>query len=325
MTHMQSGGARVLIVDDHDPWRREVSSLLQESTGWEIVDEAADGHEAVEKAEALRPDLILLDIELPRANGLEAARRILALDPNQRILFVTGHRSWDIAEAALATGARGYILKADAGSELLPAMEAIVQDKRFISPVLAGRPQAREGSQPHRHEAVCCADDLRLLDEYARVAGAALDSGKAFILVSLASRREDLDERLRADGVDLALAITQRRYVWMDVPEAFSPFMVDGFPDEGRFWKTAPALIMEAARESTGSSPGVAVCGDGAGSLWAEGKVEAAIRVEQLWDELVRTYNVDMLCGYHMKTAPQDEDGRVFQRLCSTHTAVHSR
>jgi DNA-binding NarL/FixJ family response regulator len=316
---------RVLVVDDHEAWRAQIGSILRKSDGWRIVGEAADGREAVEKAEALRPDLILLDIELPAMNGLEAARRILAVNPHARILFVTGHRSWDVAEAGLATGARGYILKVNAGNELVPAMEAIAANERFISPTLAGRSEERYGRRSHRHEAAFYSDDTRLLDDYARFAGAALDAGKAFIVVAEESRRDDLHDRLRADGIDLDLVIRQRRYLSIGVPDALSPFMVDGWPDEARFWKAATSLIMGAARASRGPHPGVAACGDGVATLLRDGKADAAIRLEQLWDELARTYNVDVLCGYSTAAAPYDMDRDIVQRIRDAHTAVHSR
>lgn len=104
-----------------------------------VVGEAADGLDAVEKAEALRPDLILLDVGLPTLNGIEAARRILALDPDTRILFLSENQSWDVVEAALGVGGPGYVLKSDAGRDLLSAMEAVVEGQRFISRSLTGR------------------------------------------------------------------------------------------------------------------------------------------------------------------------------------------
>jgi DNA-binding NarL/FixJ family response regulator len=99
----------------------------------------SDGLVAVQKAEQLRPDLILMDIGLPMLNGIEAARRILDRAPQSRILFLSENRSSDIAREALRTGAGGYVLKADAARDLLPAIEAILQGKRFVSTSLVGR------------------------------------------------------------------------------------------------------------------------------------------------------------------------------------------
>src|ERR1700750_3114038 len=117
---------KVLIVDDHAQWRRYLSGVLQQaSSEWEVIGEGADGVEAVRQADALAPDLILLDLGLPGMNGIEAARQILSRRPSARILFLSQHASPDIIHAALSVGAYGYIVKSEAGSELLPAMEAI--------------------------------------------------------------------------------------------------------------------------------------------------------------------------------------------------------
>jgi len=127
------------VVDDHEPWRRQLSSLVEQTGQWQIAGEAVDGLDAIAKAAAVQPDLILLDVELPSVNGLEAARRIVAADPGARILFVSGHREHDIIAAAMTTGACGYILKTNVAHELGPAMEAIRDGERFISAALAGR------------------------------------------------------------------------------------------------------------------------------------------------------------------------------------------
>jgi DNA-binding NarL/FixJ family response regulator len=99
---------------------------------WQVVGEASDGIEAVHKAEELQPDLILLDIGLPSLNGIEAARRIRELAPDSKILFLSQDFSPDIVQEALSVGARGYILKAYAGSELLIAVDSVLQGKQFV-------------------------------------------------------------------------------------------------------------------------------------------------------------------------------------------------
>jgi DNA-binding NarL/FixJ family response regulator len=124
---------RILVVDDFAPWRRFVSTIAQIEPRWHVISEASDGLEAVQKAEELTPDLILLDISLPKLSGIEAARQIRKVAPNSKILFVSTHASWEIAEGALDTGASGYVVKADAGNELAKAVEAVFQGKRYIS------------------------------------------------------------------------------------------------------------------------------------------------------------------------------------------------
>jgi DNA-binding NarL/FixJ family response regulator len=129
---------RILVVDDYEPWRRFERLTFVGSKDLQIVGECSDGDEGVQKAEELKPDLILLDISLPTLNGIEAARRIRQVSPDSKILFVSENRSPDIAEEALSTGAGGYVVKSDAAGELLPAIKAVLEGKRFISASLAG-------------------------------------------------------------------------------------------------------------------------------------------------------------------------------------------
>ena len=121
------------MVDDHEPFRRFVSSTLSEQTNLKVIGEGQDGLEAVHQAEALQPDLILLDIGLPGLNGIEAARRIGELVPNARIIFLTQESSADLVREAFSRGAWGYVIKVQAGQELLIAVESVMQSKQFRS------------------------------------------------------------------------------------------------------------------------------------------------------------------------------------------------
>ena len=123
----------ILVVDDYQPWRQKICSMLQTRPELRVIAEAEDGLEAVQKAEELRPDLILLDIGMPTLNGIEAARRIRKLSPESKILFVSQESSADVVQEAFSLGALGYLGKTDAGSELLIAVEAICQGRRFVS------------------------------------------------------------------------------------------------------------------------------------------------------------------------------------------------
>ena len=136
---MNTPSIRVLIVDDYEPWYRFVSNTLRNHSKFEIIAETTDGLEAVQKAHELQPDLILLDIGLPTLNGIEAARRIRELSPKSKILFLSENRAAEVAQQALNTGAGGYVVKSDAASDLLPAVKAVLEGKRFISASLAGQ------------------------------------------------------------------------------------------------------------------------------------------------------------------------------------------
>jgi two-component system nitrate/nitrite response regulator NarL len=125
--------ARILLVEDFEPVLRYEASLLQENPEWQIIGEAIDGLEAVQMADALRPDVILLDIGLPKLNGIEAARQILVIIPESRIIFVSQDSSVGLVAEALSVGARGYVLKMRAGSELLVAVKSVLEGGQFIS------------------------------------------------------------------------------------------------------------------------------------------------------------------------------------------------
>jgi DNA-binding NarL/FixJ family response regulator len=112
--------------------------MLGQQPELEVIGQVSDGLEAVRQAQKLQPDLILLDIGLPTLNGIEAARRIREISPTSKILFVSQNRSPDIAEEALSTGADGYVVKTDGASELLAAVKAVLEGKRFVSASLGG-------------------------------------------------------------------------------------------------------------------------------------------------------------------------------------------
>ena len=295
-----------------------------------MIGEAADGLEAVQKAERLRPDLIVLDIGLPVLSGIEAARRIRTSVPDSKILFVSEHRSPEIAQAALATGAHGYVVKSDAGSELLPAIDAIIQGKTFISARFDGNGfetarHARVPQETRRHEVQFSSDEASLLDGFAGFSAAALKAGSATIAVTTSSHRNMLRQRLETLGLDIDLAIEEGRYIWMDVADSLSAVMVDGWPDDARFRKATTTLIAAAVRASTCTPARVAACGEIAPTLLREGRAGAAIRLEHLWDEVARTYDLDVLCGYSLKPALHDEEHGIYQQICAEHSAVHSR
>jgi len=123
----------VLVVEDYEPFRHFIAAKFQTQPHLRILREVSDGADAVWQAQQLQPDLILLDVGLPTINGIEAARRIKELSPTSKILFVSENRSPDVAEEALHAGGLGYVIKSEALKDLLPAVEAVLQGKRFVS------------------------------------------------------------------------------------------------------------------------------------------------------------------------------------------------
>ena len=143
MTNTTNDKVRILVVDDHELARRGVVSILALKPNYEVISEASDGDIAVDQARALQPDLVLMDVSMPRMNGLEAARKIREVLPNTEILFISQHDDKSMMQEAIKVGARGYVLKSEAGKDLLNAIATVCEQKPFISPKLTPIPPTK--------------------------------------------------------------------------------------------------------------------------------------------------------------------------------------
>ena len=124
---------RILVADDHEIVRQGIRALLLVHPGWEVCGEAADGREAVRKTAELKPDIAIMDIGMPNLNGLSAARQILHHNPQTKVLILTMHSSEQVLREVLDIGAQGYLLKSDAGRDLMTAIEALQRNRTFFS------------------------------------------------------------------------------------------------------------------------------------------------------------------------------------------------
>jgi DNA-binding NarL/FixJ family response regulator len=343
---LATSSIRVLLVDDFPPFRRLLRSTLQNELELGAMVEAADGGEAIELAQALQPDLILLDVGLPKLDGIEAARRIRELAPRSKILFVSQESSIDIVQSAFGVGASGYVVKMDIGRELLTAVKTVLRGGKFVGSRFAGHaftgpsdagasesvqrgsvlapfPQSMEVAR--RHEAGFYSDDRCFLDTITQFVGAALTSGNAAIVLATESHREGLLARLEAHGVNIGAAIEQGRYISLDAADALPTFMLGDTPDAVRFFKLIDNLVSTAAKAVKGKKARVSIFGEMCHLLWAQGNAEAAIQIEKLGNQLAKTYDVDILCGYSLAIVQGEMDNHIFQRICAEHSAVHSR
>jgi DNA-binding NarL/FixJ family response regulator len=300
---------RILVVEDFELFRRVICSILRRRSEFQIVGEASDGLEAIHVSERLQPDLILLDIGLPRLSGLKAARLIRDAAPGARILFVSQERSSDVVQECLRSGALGYVQKMRTECDLLPAIDAVLRGMEFVSDGLLS--EAVTDKPAHqRHEILFCGDEEALLHGLTQFIAAALSAGNAAIVWATESHREIIAQRLRVQGVDLDAAFRQQTYVASDVSEK---------ADHTRLLQVLRRLS-EAASQAGKRHPRVAVCGERAGRLWAEGKVDEALRLERLCNELARSQSMDILCAYPLPVGPEDD--AELKGISAEHTAV---
>ena len=335
---MEGSTVRILAVDDYEPFRRFICSTLRKRLKLQIVGEATDGLEAVQKAEALQPDLIVLDIGLPTLNGIEAARRIRKLSPKSKILFVSQESSADVVREALALGALGYVVKARAGSELVAAVGAVLEGRQYISGGLSGHyftdatdthvPRlltqagspiagAEKREMVRNHEVQFYSDDASFLVSLTHFVEATLEEeSKVIVVVTEVTPEAVFCQGLQARGVDIAAADEQERFVLLDAAEVLSTFMEDAGPSCERFLSTITPLIRSAEIKHKR----VVVFGEGVGVLCAEGRIKAAIELEQLWNELAQTHPVYIRCAYLNDRRTQR--GSHMQRYAQSHSAV---
>jgi CheY-like chemotaxis protein len=309
---------RILVVEDYEPFRRFVCSSLRQSGGFDVF-QASDGLEAVQKAEELQPDLILLDIGLPKLNGIEVAKRVCEFAPEAKILFLSQQSDSDVIRETFRLGAHGYVYKLRAKSELLPAIEAVLGGKRFVSSRLGF---GDEADAYRRHEVEFYSDDSVFLESTARFIGNALKAHNAAIVVATKSHRDGLVERLNGEGFNVDGEIEQGTYFSLDAGEMLSTIMANGVPNGVLFSEGLHDLIELAAKSVKTAHPRVAVFGECVGLLYAEGNLNAALSLERTGNDLLKTHNIDILCAYPFLHWQLDEDS--FRRISAEHTAVYT-
>jgi DNA-binding NarL/FixJ family response regulator len=293
----------ILVVEDHAKFRHLICTELQRRAEFQTI-EAADGLEALQKAEELQPDLILLDINLPKLHGFEVAKQIRSIAPHAPLLFLSQESSADIVRKALSLG-HGYIQKLSAGTDLLPAIDAVLDGQRFVSRSVAFA-EPTDAPAPRRHEILFCSDDAAVVDGFARYIAAALNAGDAAIVLVTESHRPHLLQELRTQGVDIDGAIERGTH---------RSFDADVAPDPVRFLEAING-VRAAAATAGKAHPRIAFCGERAGRLWAAGRTAEAVQLEQLCSELA--HDVDILCAYPVPYT----NSEALARICAEHTAV---
>jgi len=338
---------RVLVADDYLPFCQFVRSTLQKVEELQVIGEAFDGLSAVQKAQELRPDLILLDIGLPMLNGIDAAKRIRELSPHSKILFISQETSTDVVLGALATGAAGYVVKMDARRELITALEAVLRSEEYVSARIADSvfPKAsvagaslhallgsvamvgcpRLSAREQGHVVHFYTDDAVLLDGVSSWVGDSLRAGQSFVAVMTTIHRSGLEKRFIAQGIDLTEAIKNGQLTIFDADQALGRFMDAVGPNRERFLSQFGDIVRRARAVSVAKSRRVLVFGEMVALLWARKQYEATIRLEELWNELSLTCKFYLCCAYPASAFRGISMGEAYARICAKHSNVASK
>jgi hypothetical protein len=277
---------------------------------------------------------------------MEVARQICKFCPESKILFVSQETSSDMVQAALAIGAKGYVVKTHAGSDLLIAINAVLRGERFVSSSLPAidfsdgkdeqafaHPDRNKVITPfppqnlaRRHEVAFYRDDAALVDGFANVSKAALAAENAVILIATTEHRTSILQTLRANTtVDVDGALEKGSLIQLDALDTVSALMMNNLPDPIRCATVIRDVVTRTLKVARGAQPRVAICGECAPALLREGNAVAAIQLEHLWDEITRSYQADTRCGYLWTAFPQKESSPMYSRICAEHSAVVGR
>jgi DNA-binding NarL/FixJ family response regulator len=324
-----------------------IAPILQQRPNWHVVAVATEPSDAVRLARHLHPDLILLDLDLPRMNGINAARQIRMVSPESKIVFLSRESSASVLRELLEFGVLGYVKKDYASSELIAAMEAVLQHRQFIgsggaSHELTGAGESRterhikevltEMASPSRekpisppsHEIQFYSEDRVLLDRLSGFVEAALRAGHSAAVCATRPWRDHLVYALQGRDFDVDDLIRRRNYMAFDAVKTLSAFTTGESLDRPKFLQVLGGVITSAADAARGIRPRVALYQECSSLLWAKGRDETAIQLERLVNELVSRYDVDVLCGYSLIYFHGEEDSQVIHRLCAEHSAVNS-
>ena len=315
---------KVLIADDSRKILNWVSDLL--CSRFEVVAEVMHGRAALETAAKFDPDLVVLDIEMPELNGIQAARELRRLGLRAKVVFLTSYRDDDYLSAAFESGARGFVYKSRMDTDLIPALDHALEGYRFVSPqgFLGQRAGTRGTTWFPRGRGFHTMQFYR--DDEDRLAGgidyvvAALKENATVIYVDSKAHLAGLARKLEVLG--FRAAIERGKFIALDVHRDVLPYiMVGGMPDAAQ----VRGLLDDAAMQTSAPSQNdrrLALAGEIGPALWAEGLPEAALEVERLTDEFVHARSASVFCTYPVEWLYKTHHHQTMARLCALHTCV---
>jgi DNA-binding NarL/FixJ family response regulator len=316
------------VVDDYEPFRRPVVSILQKRPELQIICELSDGLEATQKAEELRPDLILLDIGLPKLNGIEAARRIRKLSPKSKILFVSQESSADVVQEALSLGALGYVVKMHAGKDLLAAVEAVLQGRLFLGSGLSDQHRMgptdaiASGENEQTHIVQFYRDENFWRDNVGEFLCATVSEGKSVIVCATPPHVAAVHQSMHAHDINVPQLEKVGRLITLDAADTLLKFTNSDLPDQRKFESLLGPVIRHADAAALAKNSRVTIIGEMVALLWAAERVDATIMLEQLWNGLARTHSFHLRCAYPASGFQGELMHQPYTSICAQHSAI---
>jgi CheY-like chemotaxis protein len=306
---------RVLAVDDHPEILRQLSAFL--AADFDVVGLASDGNQAIELALRVVPDLIVLDVVLPRIDGFQVARRLREVGSPSRIVFTTMHDEEDYAVEAFRSGGWGFVGKTRLHVDLISALEHAIEGRRFI-PTLAtlfAIPDARHAVQFHSY-------DHGFVNRVGSFLNHALRRGDAVALVATPAVRAGVAERLRSYGWTVGETGDYGQYHAIDAAESLSQIMANDRPDPERLAQGVEAFELIRVASAEAPEPRLTLVGEIAVPLLLNGNAQGAMEVERLWNDLTRDLPWVGVCCYPMACFADLTDPERFRHVCAEHHAV---
>src|SRR5882757_7353878 len=343
---------RILIVDDHEAVRRSIRSHLSGRVEWSVCGEAADGLEAVEKATKLRPDLVLMDVAMPRMDGVQATKIIRREVPEAEVVLISQNDPTAGRIQAIEIGACDFISKGDLSRDLLSIIDKIVghRDLKTASDRNGRVPGAPEsvstvqdpdlkrqnggGMNGHIHNEPWCGlldhaaprdhivqlyqDEQFLSRAVCRFAVSAINHGEGVILVPTAAHWNALRPRLEAEGVDVKAAQACGQLTVVDADQLLPNFMRNAMPDSPLFLGLAGETIAKARGGDRFTK--VRWWGEMVNVLWERGDVAASMGLEDLFHKLAHDHEIAIFCSFLMDNFDGDVHARMLPRLGQNHS-----
>jgi DNA-binding NarL/FixJ family response regulator len=339
---------KILIVDDRKLFRRMVRSLVESQPDYDICGEAGDGIEAIEKVRQLRPDIVLMDINMPRMNGLEATRIIRFEVPECDVIIVTQNDATVARVQARRANAKGFVTKSDLARDLLPTIEkfrnakpeahqastargrivqwggAAVENNSSLHQTKSAESHGEpwcgllNSAAPRDHIVQLYQDQQFLNRAVCRFAAAAITNGEGVILVPTVAHWDAFRPRLEREGVDVKAAEKRGQLTVVDADNLLPTFMRDGMPDSPVFLGLAQNVISQARGD--GRYPKVRWWGEMVNILWERGDVAASMQLEDQFDQLAHEQDIAIFCSFLMDNFDGDVHARMLPRLGENHS-----